>query len=218
MSDVLLGFDPGGTRQFGWAILEHRNQLPLNVRSSGTADHAEGAVTAAVSLLDPNDRVLAAGIDSPLYWSPSGERRSDVMIRDIVRRRGAASAAGGTVQHPNCLQGACVVQGPTSALLLRRRFPNLPLTESHPKALLYGLGFASAQQKPATIEFTALRDFVAGRLGSSEHERDAALGALAAWAMITGSAGWSDLVRLEEDALFFTDSPVSYWFPLDSRS
>lgn len=30
-------------------------------------------------------------------------------------------------------------------------------------------------------------------------------------------AGWSDLVEYETHPLFFTDSPVSYWFPLGAE-
>lgn len=211
--DIILGFDPGGAAQFGWAALECSGALPLRVRAAGVANHAEQAVDSALAVLSPQDRVVAAGIDSPLYWTPSGVRESDRRVRDIVRRAGARSSAGGTVQHPNCLQGACVVQGPTAALLLRRRVPGITLTESHPKALLWALRIASESRKPAAISLLDLSHLAEGSAGGTEHERDAVLGGLAAWFMVTGAAGWGNLVLAEREPLFFTPEPVCYWFP-----
>lgn len=211
--DIILGFDPGGANQFGWAVLEHSPTMPLRVCATGVTNHALQAVNAALALKQADDHLIAAGIDSPLYWTPSGERMSDLHVRDIIRRAGARSAAGGTVQHPNCLRGACVIQGPTAALLLRRSIPGIPLTESHPKALLWALGLASESHRPNTISASRFGHLVVGSIGTTEHERDAVLGGLAAWGMMTRAEGWSDLVSTEREPLFFTSEPVSYWFP-----
>lgn len=211
--DVLLGFDPGGRRQFGWAALELTLDLPLRVRATGVSDDAAQAVAAALERVEPGERLRAAGIDAPLFWTPSGERGADLRVRAILRARGAGSTAGGTVQHPNCLQGACVVQGPTAALLLRRHDAELPLTESHPKALLWALGLATPARRPNAVGTADIGDLARGRIGASEHERDAVLGGYAAWAMVTGADGWEDLVLGERDPLFFTRAPVGYWFP-----
>lgn len=211
--DVVLGFDPGGAAQFGWAALECSPALPLRVRAAGVANHAGQAVDSALAALSPQDCAVAAGIDSPLYWTPSGVRESDRRVRDLVRRAGARSAAGGIVQHPNCLQGACVVQGPTAALLLRRRVPGIPLTESHPKALLWDLRIASESRRPAAVSLSDLSHLAEVSVGGTEHERDAVLGGIAAWCMVTRAAGWVDLVSAEEEPLFFTSEPVGYWFP-----
>jgi hypothetical protein len=211
--DVVLGFDPGGVSQFGWAILECSKVLPLRVRASGVANNAQQAVGATLAELHARDHVMAAGIDSPLYWTPTGERESDRRIRDIIRRAGARSAAGGTIQHPNCLQGACVVQGPIAALLLRSRMLGLPLTESHPKALLWALGLASESRRPKTIFLSDLSHLAGGSSGGTEHERDAVLGGFAAWSMVVRAEGWTDFISMEREPLFFTTEPVAYWFP-----
>jgi hypothetical protein len=211
--DVLLGFDPGGARQFGWAVLNFSVTGALEVRATGVGSHAAQAVDAALTQVRRGESVRAAGIDSPLYWTPSGERAADVYVREVVRRRGAGSSAGGTVQHPNCLQGACVIQGPTAALLLRDRLHELPLTESHPKALLWALGMASAARRPAEVSRVDVATIVRGTVGSTEHERDAVLGGYAAWGMVSQAPGWRDLVLDEKYPLFFTSTPVSYWFP-----
>jgi hypothetical protein len=211
--DVILGFDPGGVAQFGWAVLECSEALPLRVRASGVANHAQQAVGSALATVREGDGVAAAGIDSPLYWTSSGAREADRYVREVVRRAGAKSNAGGTVQHPNSLKGACVVQGPTAALLLRSRLPGIPLTESHPKALLWALGFASETRSTKTILLSDLNRFVSSSAGASEHERDAILGGVAAWSMWSRAEGWVDLVLTEREPLFFTPEPVCYWFP-----
>jgi hypothetical protein len=211
--DIVLGYDPGGAAQFGWAALEYSNALPLRVRATAVANHAQQAVEDSLRVVSGGDRVVAAGIDSPLYWTASGVRESDRRVRDIIRRAGARSSAGGTVQHPNCLQGACVVQGPTAAMLLRRELPGLPLTESHPKALLWALGLAIESRRPAAITLSDLGNMIVGSAGATEHERDAVLGGYAAWCMVAQTEGWSDLVPTESDPLFFTSEPVNYWFP-----
>ena len=49
--------------------------------------------------------------------------------------------------------------------------------------------------------------------GLSEHERDAALGALTAWAMVSAAPGWRD-IALEEKDVFVPVPPVEYWMPV----
>lgn len=211
--NVVFGFDPGGAAQFGWAVLECSKSLPLRVRAAGVANHAQQSVRSAMAVTRADDCVVAAGIDSPLYWTPSGERESDRLVRDIVLRAGGRALSGGTVQHPNSLRGACVVQGPIAALLIRQKLLGLPLTESHPKALLWALRLASESRATKTIFLSDLDHLVVGPEGAVEHERDAMLGGFTAWSMVTRAEGWTDLVLTERNPLFFTTVPVSYWFP-----
>lgn len=48
----------------------------------------------------------------------------------------------------------------------------------------------------------------------SEHERDAALGAVAALEMLRKADGWRDLALDENDA-FVPVAPVEYWMPIN---
>jgi hypothetical protein len=211
--DVTLGFDPGGAGQFGWAVLECPSNVTPRLRACGSALHADDAVHAGCAKLRVDDRLVAAGIDSPMYWTPSGDRAAERIVRDAMRARGARNV-GGTVQHPNSLRGACVVQGPTTALLLRHRFPGVPITEAHPKALLWLLGIATSTRQPGQL---APQDFEAlFRCSySCEHERDAILAAWTAYAMVTQRFGWINLVERERDPLFI-GGKVGYWLPLSS--
>ena len=214
--EVILGFDPGGNAsgaRFGWAVAEMSGEAPIRIIATGISAHAEGAVSAAFAQVGANDRVTATGVDSPMYWTPTGERRADLKLREILRERGAGTSTGGTVQHPNSLQGACLVQGPIAAALVRRRFPDVALTESHPKALLWALRIASKDLKPAGISPKHLGGLVTGSIGESEDERDAVLGAFAAWGMVTQQRGWSNLVEMEDDPIFLSCGRAAYWFP-----
>ena len=214
--ELILGFDPGGSEgrgRFAWAVAEKTEGLPVRIVATGTKAHAQAAVEAAFGHVASSDRVIAVGIDSPMYWTPTGEREADQKLRNILGERGAGSMAGGTVQHPNSLRGACVVQGPIAAVLVCRRCPGIPLTESHPKALLWALGIASKDLKPDGIWAKHLSAFVHGAIGDSEDERDAVLGAFAAWGMMTRQRGWTDLVAIEDDPIFFTPGKTEYWFP-----
>jgi hypothetical protein len=106
-----------------------------------------------------------------------------------------------------------------AAHLLRRELPQIRITESHPKALLWLLRVASVERPTAHVDISHLRDLIESESPHlSEHERDAALGAVAAWAMMSERGGWRDLYREEEDA-FAPVSPVEYWMPVgDSAS
>jgi hypothetical protein len=210
--DVTFGFDPGGAGDFGWAVLERDFSARLaRVRAAGSASHAAHAVSAACAELAPGDRVIAAGIDSPMYWTPSGDRAAELIVRDAMRARGAPNV-GGTVQHPNSLRGACVVQGPTTALLLRQRFQSIAITEAHPKALVWLLGIATKGRQPRALLPEDFRPFLDCSY-SCEHERDACLAAWTALSMATRKAGWTNLVEREADVLFIAGD-VGYWLPL----
>lgn len=194
--NVLLGFDPGGSECFGWCVASDARRLPLAVVESGVSSHARSAVASALASVPAGAKVLAAGIDAPLLWSRSGPRRVDQIVRTAIRVAGAPHAAG-TVQEVNSLRGACLIQGMLAALELRDRLPNLPINESHPKALrwLY----------PKIWNLTA----------PTEHERDALLSAVAAWATVHHRAlGWSDLYLQETEAYSPVSQPRHYFMPI----
>jgi hypothetical protein len=215
---LILGFDPGGLKRrglkrFGWCAAEPTPHGKLKLRKWGVADHAAGAVEAALKATDDPAHIVAAGIDSPLFWVPSGSRRADKTIRDALTALGAKNT-GGTVQEVNSLRGACLAQGIMTAHLLRERVPAIRITESHPKALLWLLKVASKDRRAAEVRMSHLRDVITCESEElSEHERDAALGAFAAWAMLTEQAGWRDLFQVE-DKPFVPVPPVEYWMPV----
>ena len=186
-----------GKRRFGWCVVELDTE-PLQIKG-GVSDHAEAALTAAQR--ERSGPPAAVGIDAPLFWTIAEDRAADRKVRKLVR---AAGGHNGTVAHVNALRGACLVQGIWIARMAAETWPNAAITEAHPKALLW----ASA----------AARTFNTNQLsGVNEHLRDAALGALAARARVTGVPGWRDLTALERSPFFPGGQPVSYWFPMSQE-
>jgi hypothetical protein len=211
---VILGFDPGGEKQFGWCVAQLTTNGHLQLRAWGMASHAAGAVAAALRKAGDFGTVEAAGIDSPLFWLADGDRKADKSVRSAMKRVGAINV-GGTVQQVNSLRGACLTQGIMAAHLLRRELPGIRITESHPKALLWLLHVANVERPVAEIRISHLSDLIESEsLCFSDHERDAALGAVSALAMIDKRSGWRDLCREEKNA-FTPVSPVEYWMPVD---
>ncbi len=190
-----VGFDPGGEKAFGWAVLE--------ATPSGLRLVAGGAVTGAPTALATAAEAsghppTAIGIDAPLFWVAEGDRNADLQVRTLVCSAGGQS---GTVSHVNSLRGACLVQGVLVARLSRERWPEVPVTEAHPKALLRLSAEARAFASRPEVQ------------SIGEHGRDAALGAYAAHAMAAQSQGWHNLVTQEHVPYFPGAFSVAYWFP-----
>lgn len=208
-----VGLDPGGKNQFGWCVVEGTTRLPLAIIASGTAGDAGQAVAAALAAAGPKPVLAGVGIDSPLFWVP-GERRVDTLVREAIKRAGAPNA-GGTVQQVNSLRGACITQGILAAHLLRRVRPRVRVTEAHPKALLWLVAVASSTRSVVSVGMDHLAAFMSGDITSlCEHQRDAALGALAAWAMVSRAPGWRDLAS-EEQGCLMPVPRIEYWMPIE---
>lgn len=193
---VLLGFDPGGINSFGWAML-HLDEAGKFVRLiTGVASNAPDAVRSAGQ--SAASVPAGVGIDAPLFWVEEGDRRADSHIRNRVV---AAGGHAGTVSSVNSLRGACLVQGILTARLVAALWPSAVVTEAHPKALL--CLYAEAER------------FVTEHLPPicEEHERDATLAAVAAWAAVTARSSWCNLVLAEVAPFFPGGREVSYWFP-----
>ncbi|MFN0150835.1 MAG: hypothetical protein ACKVU1_09045 [bacterium] len=167
------------------------------VLESGICDSGGEAVAAALNAVPKGTPVACAAIDGPLVWSRSGSRRCDQALRRAIAVRGAPSP-GGTVQEVNSLRGACLAQAVLAASAIREELPGLPITEAHPKVLLFLLEHA----------------ILAGMLRLREHARDAALATISGWASIHQPSGWSDLYRDERNLYHLIDAPVSYWMPV----
>jgi hypothetical protein len=215
-SDYFIGLDPGGEGTFGWALAVRKENRPLNLLDAGCSSNARTAVDDVLSALPSDGTVRGAGIDAPLYWTPTGVRRADAIVREVLSARGAPSA-GGTVQQLNSLSGACLVQGPAAAILLRQRFPSLLITETHPKALLWHIGIASRERPVKTVRLSQASQLIqAPGTFDNEHVRDAALSCAVALALHDQVSGWQDLSLAETEVLPIVPGGVCYWMPIEA--
>ena len=206
-TDVILGFDPGGRGHFGWSICSDVGE-GLQLHQTGLADDAWNVITQVrtnLMRLDvPNPLIVrAAGIDAPLFWSKRGARELDTEIRRALKGTKARVLA------VNSLYGGVQVQGILVGKHLREEWEGIQITESHPKALLQLLN------NPEQCQIFEM----ANRLinyRQSEHERDAILSAVTAWAMIHKPHGWQNLYERENCPIepFEFDTPVGYWMPI----
>lgn len=209
--EFIFGFDPGGAGAFGWCVATNPAAAPLGVRECGVVSVASEAADAAMEAVGRADEVVAAGIDAPLFWVPAGDRAADRKLRSAICSLGAPS---GTVQHVNSLRGACLIQGILVGLLLRQRMPRLPISESHPKAMLWLTRVASRSTGPSSIALSDIAELSGfPQLAASDHERDAAIAALSAWAMLRRPTGWHDLHAREPNAVSPLTAPLAYWMP-----
>jgi hypothetical protein len=203
MDNVYLGFDPGGDRGFGVALLR------------GT--YARAATVSAVSeAIDwalkqcGTDQPIAAGIDTLLHWSdgPGGWRPADQKLR--VAYPGVRSS----ILSSNGLYGSMGIGGMALALRLREQWPMIRLNETHPKVLGFALRHSRHTDLDPRAAIAWLSQYAVLDLTSivTGHELDAIL---SAWATREGlSHGWCDLVpESNYQRLLFPAGKVTYFWP-----
>ena len=203
--NLYLGFDPGGVGSFGWSVCrEVGGQLEPPIET-GLADNAWDALNRVkVAIADlghqGNARVLAAGIDAPLFWAATGGRTIDSPVN-----------LGVAPIQINSLRGAVAVQGPLLVKHLRDVWSDLEITESYPGALGHLLAQGGHPEEYQMAQrITAGLNANRGR----NHERDATLCAVSAWAAIHQPANWQNLYQLEPNPITPFDAAVGYWMPV----
>ena len=204
---IVLGFDPGGQGNLGWSVCQTDGGDLLTVLKTGLGGDAEdviGKVRMAMESLGLSGvKVLAAGIDAPMFWGGKGNREIDDLISKEIKKGGSSGKGKPRVLPVNSLWGSVVVQGLLLANCLYQMYEP-KITETHPKALLYLLGELERDGE--------MNQLIAET--ETEHERDAVVSAYAAWAMLNGFGGWRDLYLDEPDPVLPFDNPVSYWMPI----
>jgi len=166
-----------------------------------------------MSYIGQDEQIVGVGIDAPLFWVATGDRKVDKIVRSELRKRRAESP-GGTVQAVNSLRGACLIQGILTAMLLREAHPRLLITESHPKAILWLLEIANRNYHPGGVLLLSMPSFLLPPdRQTADHERDAAIATLSAWAMAHQSQDWQDLYPEENLPFSPVALPLGYWVP-----
>jgi predicted nuclease with RNAse H fold len=195
-----VGADPGGLNRFGIALLLPRSRVRSAVVSC--ADEAVEYVARNCEGLPKG-----VGIDAPLWWS-SGQKSMRAADYWIRKEFGISS---GTVQAGNSLRGAALIQGAMLAVRVRERFPNIQVTETHPKALLLAI-------KTSYAELCRRRGLISAAIKGigADDRQDAVLSAI--WARDVFEGRWTrDLTKergaSEQDPSSFWLKPIYYYWP-----
>lgn len=127
---TVIGYDPGGNGKHGVACAAIQDGNILNVTTSTFP-----AVEDVIALILNSKTPLGIGVDTLTCWATgaSGWRPADRWLRkryDCLRNSVAA---------PNSLYGSMCVSGMALLVVVRQAFPQLFVTETHPKVLYYEL-------------------------------------------------------------------------------
>nr|WP_298746281.1 DUF429 domain-containing protein [uncultured Brevundimonas sp.] len=170
---ITLGFDPGGGDGFGCAVMTDESSTSA---TTGSVDEAVDWVVTELNGRRPD----GAGIDTLLFWQTtrSGWRGADEYLRArFPARRNSVLCSNG-------LYGSMAVQGATLAVRLRELWPNLFLTETHPKVLWEHLAGGIPYPRQPTLSHPGvvwLTEALEAEIHpANEHEFDALLSGWAA--------------------------------------
>lgn len=188
-----VGADPGGEKKFGLAFLDAVDERASDCITVSSVDDA-------VREVEKRGGPLGLGIDAPMWWTSreKGFRKADEKIKDKYKGQGMSAS---TVQSANSLRGAALVGGMMLASRIRKLFPKIRITESHPKAVIHACEF--------DLDFFNY---------DNEHERDAAIGAMCAREGFGGR--WTvdlaqDRHKSEQDPFSYWLAPIHYFWPED---
>ena len=207
---LILGFDPGGEGksqgEFGWSICSASNGTLHPPQNTGLAKNGWDALFQVKAALQrryayQHPPVLAAGIDAPLFWNPQGKRTVDSYLKQVLKPSGRDNS----VMHINSLRGASLAQGLLLGIHLRALW-DFPITEAHPTVLLHLLRRSGQSDSIAMVERAIVE--------LADHQKDATLSAVAAWAMLHAPPRWRNLYPMEYCPVQLIDPPVGYWMPL----
>lgn len=178
---MYFGFDPGGIGAFGCALLDSANSS----LSCATVLSVDEAVCWARRSI--HEAPIAAGIDTLLFWqsTKSGWRGADQYLRRKYPE------CRNSVVSSNGLYGSMSVQGAVLAARLRQVWPEIGLTETHPKVLWHSLNGSSypriwSEQGGLVVQEWLAKAKLKHCEISDDHQFDAAL---SAWAAYSGFSG-----------------------------
>lgn len=173
LTGVIVGYDPGGNGAHGVAKLSIRGGQPesLVTRTLQTAEDV-------ISYLENMSAIVAFGVDTLTCWSTGlgSWRPADRWLRHHYVE------VQNYIVTPNGLYGAMGLNGMAVLMAVKLKFPNVLITETHPKVLYWHL---SRQKYDYTNRKVSMDQTLADALGldvapATEHEWDAALSTLAA--------------------------------------
>jgi hypothetical protein len=218
----IIGYDPGGNRAHGLAMMEVQeeggrwNPVGIDIYELDTL----GEVLAVLDRASPGARIVAAGVDTLTEWNsgPSGWRPGDEWLKrtypEVLKQ----------VVSPNSVAGSMAVNGAAFLKHLQPRFQAdcTMITEAHPKVCVYAL---TGRRYRWAEDRVRLRTWLLDELGvgasadiqfgKRDHCFDAAMGALAALRGLNGD--WPldlhDLPDTDYSGRVRFCGKTHYWWP-----
>ena len=193
LSGIIVGYDPGGDRKHGLALLTVNGGKVVEIQ---TKTHATvQCVLNELSKIDP----LAIGLDTLTCWSSgrAGWRPAD---RALQMRYPEVSDS---VMAPNALRGAMCINGMIvmhQLHQLRKGLPDLLVTETHPKVLYHALRPPCLHEygtPNGDMDAWLSKKLTVALKTKNDHEWDAAISAYAAF-MAYYEHWKTDLHQLED--------------------
>lgn len=173
MTGSYWGYDPGGNDAHGLAQLD-----VLDGRSIKTACFTAGTVGEAIETILSQPKPLGLGIDTLTAWSlgSAGWRLADHRLREEYL------TIQNSVISPNALFGSMAISGMALLLAVREKWPELTISETHPKVVYFALTQRKYQDDDRSIrtkQLMRLPEFKGTDFGNpqTDDEWDAVLGA-----------------------------------------
>lgn len=128
MTGTLIGYDPGGNNKHGVARATVRDGAIVKVTTETLSD-VEDVIASVLGDRTP----VGLGVDTLTCWAtgPGGWRPADRWLRRHYRD------VQNSVAAPNSLYGAMSLSGMALLVAVRQAFPDIFVTETHPKVLYY---------------------------------------------------------------------------------
>lgn len=208
MKQIIAGYDPGGNGSHGLAMIEI-NDESVSIVDVLTLDSAEEVIR----VLEGANNLVALGVDSlvALSTGPSGWRPADRWLRKRYPE------VEKSIISPNGLYGAMALNGLAVIGVVKRNFPDICITETHPKVLYWVITkrkYEYRHNSDCMDEF--LMNFIGVSLETqNEHEWDALVSAYSALMGFWGQ--WkNDLFSLEceqRERIIYICGEVYYYWP-----
>ena len=211
---IYLGYAPGGS-----ARATSKSGVSIIRSSAGAIRSETGSVACVDEAMDwyydrlRQDTPSAIGIDVLMFWETSrcGWRGADRWLRATY------SPIMRSVLPSNSVQGAAAIQGMALAVSLRKDWPGIILTETHPRVLYYAVTGNRYEWSPKVAQW--LLDSVGSEGGASIQTQNEWSALTSAWTAMMGHSGtWNHDLRQYSKSAVEPAGPVIFWWPVTGRA
>ena len=208
VSGMIVGYDPGGNGAHGLALASYNDGKIQGVRIS-----THPTVQSIISTISEFNDVIAIGIDTLTCWStgPSGWRPADRWLKNEYPE------ITNSIASANSLFGSMGLNGMSALLKIKESFPNIHISETHPKVMYFELAKKKYNYKECNKEMDSfLSDLIGINISTkNDHEWDAAASIYAVYCGATGK--WVNNLHsksVTNNEVFVEPcGPTSYWWP-----